>query len=676
MLYSFLVPLVASLAAAVSLPNAKNCHATSYPGPENPSFETGNLKGWKVVSGTAFGKDSISSDVSYWDGPFRQNGTSFLLGFKQAGETAVGQLKSSSFKASSVLSFLIGGGYDPENLYVALVREKDGKILLKQTATNDEALIRIIWDTSKWQGQKVHILVHDSSQSESWGHINIDDVRVGCQALGDGKGLTFNVFGQANQAPHGSSDCKSYAADSTRPQFHYTPYQGWINDPAGLAEFHGTHHLFSQYNPKAPLWGPMHWAHATSTDAVHWREQPVALFPAKVRNASDNSGRFTGSAAVDKKKAELRLILTDYINLAYHPDAVQESVITATSKDGRRFDLAKKPLIAGPPKGEDPFFRDPKVFYDPTDDKWKMVVGATKDNHGQVQLYESTDLVDWSHVGVLYAGEESHGTGHLWECPNFFLLEDKWVLFYGSNGLGWYETGTFNGTKFTSEKRGLLDEGPSSYAMQWYKDEAGRDLAITWMANWPSPKWPSRLNGWAGQQSITRELFIRKDGGLGHRPIPELKSLASGPTKKLGATNVSPKGLQIGSSKRARLTISIDLASSDAISFTVSLFKSAGEATLLTFDRGAGSLTLDTTNAGYGQAGKWTAFVAGSDDKKFSLDIFLDQSVLEIFSGDGSVFSANIFPKYQESHDIDVVANGGMLVVQFITLTPLGSSWC
>ncbi|KAG5748073.1 hypothetical protein H9Q70_009265 [Fusarium xylarioides] len=411
-----------------------------------------------------------------------------------------------------------------------------------------------------------------------------------------------------------------------------------------------------------------------STDAVHWREQPVALYPAKVTNSSDDSGRFTGSAVVGKKRDELRLVLTDYINLAYHPDAVQESVITATSKDGSKFNLAKKPLIAGPPKGEDAFFRDPKVFHDPTDNKWKMAIVATKEDYGQVQLYKSDDLVNWTYVGVLYAGDGSNGK--LWECPNFFPLEDKWVLFYGSNGLGWYETGTYNGTNFTSEKRGLLDEGPASYAMQWYKDESGRDLAITWMANWPSPKWPSRVNGWAGQQSITRELFIRKDGGLGHRPIPELKSLASGPTKKLGSTKVTSKGLRIGSSKSARLTISVDLASSDAVSFTLSLFRSDPEAVLLTFDRGAGSLTLDTTNSGYGQPGKWKAFVAKADDKEFSLDIFLNRSVVEIFSGDGSVFSANIFPRYQESEEISIVANGGVLAVQSVVLTPLGSSWC
>lgn len=65
------------------------------------------------------------------------------------------ELKSCSFRAGSVMSFLVGGGYDdPEKLYVGLVRDKDNKLLVKQTGTNDEALIRIIWDTSKWQGRK------------------------------------------------------------------------------------------------------------------------------------------------------------------------------------------------------------------------------------------------------------------------------------------------------------------------------------------------------------------------------------------------------------------------------------------------------------------------------------------------------------------------------------------
>ncbi|EXL55651.1 hypothetical protein FOCG_06211 [Fusarium oxysporum f. sp. radicis-lycopersici 26381] len=140
----------------------------------------------------------------------------------------------------------------------------------------------------------------------------------------------------------------------------------------------------------------------------------------------------------------------------------------ATSKDGKKFDLAKELVVSGPPKGEDSFLRDLKVF--------------------PVRIRR----------------------------PRF----------------------------------PVFDEGPSTYAMQWYQDEAGHDLAITWMANWPSPKWPSRVNGWAGQQSITREMFTCKDGGSGQHPILELKTLASGRAKEIRTAKVTRKGLHINSSNK------------------------------------------------------------------------------------------------------------------------------
>ncbi|SPJ91016.1 uncharacterized protein FTOL_13418 [Fusarium torulosum] len=144
-----------------------------------PSFESGT--GHKHDA--SYLSSTVSSSTSFWNGHFNQVGNNFILGTSQAGEAAVGQLKSSSFRASSVMSFLIGGGHDLDSLYVGLVWDKDNKLLLKQTGTNGEAFIRIIWDTSMWAGQMVHIVVHDSRTSNSWGLINIDDVCVGCHAL-------------------------------------------------------------------------------------------------------------------------------------------------------------------------------------------------------------------------------------------------------------------------------------------------------------------------------------------------------------------------------------------------------------------------------------------------------------------------------------------------------------
>ncbi|KAK3351842.1 glycosyl hydrolase [Neurospora tetraspora] len=663
------------------------CHSNHHPGPENPSFETGDLSGWTVVSGTAFGNASVTTTASYKSGsfnqvgPLNQVGKQFLWGMLQDGDAAVGTLRSSTFRASSTMSFLVGGGYDPANLYVGVVLERDGTLLFSQTATNDEALIRIVWDTSAYAGQNVYMVVVDTSTQ---GHINLDDVRTGCHALHDG-GLSFNALGQHNQPPQNStalSAASLYALDPIRPQFHYTPYQGWINDPAGLIQWGGKYHLFNQFNPVAPLWGPMHWSHAESTDAVHWRELPVALYPPYPDNPQDTSGRYTGSAVLNKDTGALQLIYTDATNVIWHPKAVAEVVSSAVSSDGINFDLSNSnPIIAAPPPDSASGFRDPKVFWDPTDNTWKMVVGSGDSRSGKVQLYKSTsptssELTAWEYVGVLHQGDDS-SRGTMWECPNFFPIGDKWALFYGQDkaSVGWYEVGTYNGTTFTSEKLGLLDAGPDSYAAQWFVDDAARNLLVTWMGSWTTSKWPSRVNGWAGAQSLMRELFIREDGGLGQKVVDEVSLLASGPAKSLGRTDVHNGTMTVGSSNTARLQASIDLVASTAPAFTIELFASKAESVSLVYSFGNRSLTLDTTRAGYGQAGKWSATIAKPADNRLSLDILIDRSSLEIFVGDGTAMTATVFPRYQESNNIRIVCRGGKTVFDDIVLTPLGSAW-
>lgn len=324
------------------------------------------------------------------------------------------------------MSFLVGGGWDPDNLYIGLIRDSDSTLLLSQTGMDDEAYIRIIWDTSDWAGQLVHIEAHDSSTSNSWGHINIDDVRVGCVALSDNT-LTFNILGQANQPADGSlPDRELYAVDPFRPQFHYSPYQGWTNDPCGLSEFRGAHHLFNQFNPDSPFSAHIYWSHATSPDAVHWKRQPIALIPPFPYNPSDNSGRWTGSAVNDN--GSLRLIFTDFTDTNFHPGVESEVVSTADSTDGVTFELfSGNPVIATPPPDTLSGFRDPKVFMDITDNTWKMVLGSGDSTSGKVFLYSTSDLVSWTYVGVLIEGDGSTGT--MWECPNFSPLATSGFYF-------------------------------------------------------------------------------------------------------------------------------------------------------------------------------------------------------------------------------------------------------
>src|SRR6478736_314246 len=67
--------------------------------------------------------------------------------------------------------------------------------------------------------------------------------------------------------------------DPHRPQIHFSPQTGWMNDPNGMIYFNNQYHLFYQYYPDSTVWGPMHWGHATSKDLIHWQHQPIALVP-------------------------------------------------------------------------------------------------------------------------------------------------------------------------------------------------------------------------------------------------------------------------------------------------------------------------------------------------------------------------------------------------------------
>src|SRR3954470_10280575 len=84
------------------------------------------------------------------------------------------------------------------------------------------------------------------------------------------------------------------AADSHRPQYHFLPPSNWMNDPNGLIQWKGAYHLFYQHNPNSPLWGDIHWGHATSLDLVHWRDLPLALAPTP--GGPDETGVFSGCA--------------------------------------------------------------------------------------------------------------------------------------------------------------------------------------------------------------------------------------------------------------------------------------------------------------------------------------------------------------------------------------------
>ena len=81
-----------------------------------------------------------------------------------------------------------------------------------------------------------------------------------------------------------------------RPQVHFSPMRGSLNDPCGMIYYEGQWHFYFAskrfYNDNGAensMWG-----HATSSDLLHWEEQPIFL------TAVDREYSYwTGGAAID-----------------------------------------------------------------------------------------------------------------------------------------------------------------------------------------------------------------------------------------------------------------------------------------------------------------------------------------------------------------------------------------
>nr|WP_245808893.1 glycoside hydrolase family 32 protein [Shouchella patagoniensis] len=444
--------------------------------------------------------------------------------------------------------------------------------------------------------------------------------------------------------------------------YHLMAPSGWINDPNGLIYFNEEYHVFYQHHPYDETWEPMHWGHAVSDDLVHWRHLSVALAPGDL---FDQNGCFSGSAVDDH--GVLTLIYTGHNVVNAETDDLYQNQNIARSTDGIHFEKANvNPVIKSQPHGMQRNFRDPKVWNE--EGIWKMVVGSTEENRGQVLLYQSTNLENWDYQGIL-AKHNGGNEGYMWECPDFFLLGDKHVLLLSPQGIepegdryqnqhqtgyfvGDYRNGVFERGAFTE-----LDFGHDFYAVQTFLDGKGRRIAIGWMDMWESPM-PSQKEGWADALTLPRELRLADDGKIRMIPVDELKALRMN-KEKLGQKIVTGVEKVDLTGQKVELELAFDMDQTDASVFGVKVAcaEDGSEETVLTFDQLEQTVTLDRDLSGEGVSGARIASIRLADT--LNVCLFLDRSSIEVFINEGeTVLTSRIYPK-ESSQSIFFFAEGG-----------------
>ncbi|WP_193213465.1 glycoside hydrolase family 32 protein [Luteolibacter marinus] len=304
-----------------------------------------------------------------------------------------------------------------------------------------------------------------------------------------------------------------------RPQYHFTSRRGWLNDPNGLVYQDGTWHLFYQHNPYNHGWDNMHWGHATSTDLLHWKENPDALFP-------DAEGfMYSGSGiVVPKDKTTLKVEGDSALVLAYtaagghsYVPGVKFTQALAISNDGgKTFQKFEGNPVVPHHVHEN---RDPKVFWHEPTSHWVMALYHDGNEYG---IYTSPDLVKWTRTSTYQIPGDA-------ECPDLFELpvdgdpkNTRWVA-WGANGK--YLLGDFDGREFKPDGAPLRHYFGNTYAGQTYDNAPdGRRVHFGWMREGGGmPNSPFNL-----QMSVPMDFQLRKVDGntrLWIEPSPELATL-------------------------------------------------------------------------------------------------------------------------------------------------------
>ena len=423
-----------------------------------------------------------------------------------------------------------------------------------------------------------------------------------------------------------------------RLQIHYTPAKNWVNDPNGMVFADGTYHLYYQYNPQGNSWGNMSWGHATSKDLIRWEEQAVAL-------TRDELGDiFSGSCVIDKDNTAgfgAGAMVAIYTSAG----SAQQQSIAHSTDGGKTFSrYAANPVI----KNNDDNLRDPKVFWHEASKKWVMALA--KGWKMGLEFYGSADLKSWQHLSTFHvplAGRPSLQ----WECPDLIQMGDKWVLLVSVNPGGpilgsgtMYFVGQFDGTTFKADELDYplwLDYGMDNYAGVTWSNTGDRHILIGWMNNWqyagdvPCSPWRSAF-------TLPRELkLVEYDGKpiLTSTVVKEIDNIAD-------AWKTTTGSIDAKEAYQLRLTIDLDKNS------TVTLSNAAGERFAIDINAAARTLTAHRTAT----SGKTTfngTFSIPSmqaplrvSGNSVTLDLFVDQSSVEIFTQEGTMAMTNlVFPQ-------------------------------
>lgn len=448
--------------------------------------------------------------------------------------------------------------------------------------------------------------------------------------------------------------------DPIRPTWHLTIAEGtgYPFDPNGAIFKDGVYHLWHLYQDG----GRHQWQHLSSIDLLHWRwhSNDLRSYPGE-----PDQGIFSGNAF---------LAHDGNVVIAYHGVGSDGNCVAYS--DDKDLNVWKKPKtnpIAKPGW-------DPHMWYE--DGRYYMISGGIPVAEGkpnQPVLYTGNSYQEpLTRVGN-FMMHDLPGVDDFEDisCPDFFKLDDKWVLLCISHTRGArYYIGEWDGKQFKPEYHHRMNwPGGTYFAPETLLDDKGRRISWAWVLD-------SKSGVSSGTMSMPRVLTLAKDKkSLNIEPPKEVESLRyelrkMKPFAVEGGETVTLAGIA-GNSLELDMTIDPNRAKR----FGVSVFCTADgrEQTSVILDLEKKTLRIDTRKSSLDTV-NYRVFTMVKDPEsyvaiqeapfeinkgeKIRLRIFLDKSTVEVFANGRQCITQMVYPTLADAVNVQVFSEDASVKVK------------
>ncbi len=480
----------------------------------------------------------------------------------------------------------------------------------------------------------------------------------------------------------GASRRRLHAQDPLLPAYHFSPPEGWLNDPNGLCFWHGKYHLFYQFRPEGE--SRVQWGHTVSDDLIHWSDLPPAISP------SIEDCCFSGTTCVEG----------DRVVALYY--GTKQGSMVATSKDPLLLNWEKhpdNPVIPAVDADETGYREgggDPCIWKEEGVGYFALVGGRGRESvdqpfHLTARLFFSQDLSRWIYLGR-FLDDEIHTVPHDdGSCPYFCPIGDKYLYCYFSHkSSSGYFIGDYDRTlrRFTPLTHGRFTGGEvlrgSIHAPSILPTSDGGCYAI-FNAKECRERDVGRIRS---IMTLPRQFTLRADNTLGIQPAEAAKTLRHA-SRDIGTVSLPANEdvpLHEACGNTIEIETEIDPLAARMVCLNVLQSPAREEYTPVCFYIDAGGRTenlakvlvdpsrsslRDDVNARIPESME----VQLEEDRIINCRIFVDRSIIEVFVNGLQCVTLRVHPSRPDSTGISLRAQGGAARIKKMIVHQMRSIW-